>query len=88
MARSGFYSFHYQNDITRVMVVRNRWGTQGGQVISGIIDYADFEKVQRQGDDEIKKWIKSQLTGTSVTVVLIGEEALNREYVKYEICES
>lgn len=88
MARSVFYSFHYQNDITRVMVVRNRWVTQGGQIISGIIDHADFEKVQRQGDDAIKKWIKSQLTGTTVTVVLIGEETLTRKYVKYEISES
>lgn len=88
MARSVFYSFHYQNDITRVMVVRNRWVTQGSQVISGIIDHADFERVQRQGDEAIKKWINSQLTGTSVTVVLIGEETLDREYVKYEICES
>lgn len=59
MARSVFYSFHYQNDITRVMVVteplyRNRWLTQGGQMISGVIDCAEFEQVQRRGDFAIK----------------------------------
>lgn len=88
MARSVFYSFHYQNDISRVMTVRNRWVTYGGQTVSGIIDHADFEKVQRQGDVAIKRWIQSQLSGTSVTVVLIGAETLKRQYVQYEICES
>lgn len=88
MARSVFYSFHYQNDISRVMVVRNRWVTQGGQIISGIIDHADFEQVKRQGDAAIRRWIDKQLTGTSATVVLIGADTLNRPYVQYEICES
>lgn len=88
MARSVFYSFHYQNDISRVMVVRNRWVTMGTQTISGIIDHADFEKVQRQGDAAIKRWIDQQLNGTSATVVLIGAETLKRPYVQYEICES
>ena len=88
MARSVFYSFHYQNDINRVMIVRNRWVTHGGQLISGVIDHAAFEKVQRQGDAAIKHWINSQLNRTSVTVVLIGADTLNRHYVQYEICES
>lgn len=88
MARSVFYSFHYQNDISRVMVVRNRWVTMGTQTISGIIDHADFEKIQRQGDVSIKRWIDQQLNGTSATVVLIGADTLKRPYVQYEICES
>ncbi len=88
MARSVFYSFHYQNDISRVMTVRNRWVTYGNQTLSGIIDHAEFEKLQRQGDAAIKRWIDSQLRGTSATVVLIGADTLNRPYVQYEICES
>ena len=64
MARRVYYSFHYQNDIDRVMTVRNRWVTYGNQTISGIIDHADFETVQRQGDYAIKRWIDSQLNGT------------------------
>ena len=83
-----FTVFHYQNDITRVMVVRNRWVTQGGQIVSGVIDHADFEQVKRQGDAAIRRWIDKQLEGTSVTVVLIGADTLNRPYVQYEICES
>ena len=88
MARRVYYSFHYQNDIDRVMTVRNRWVTYGNQTISGIIDHADFETVQRQGDYAIKRWIDSQLNGTSATIVLIGAETLKRPYVQYEICES
>ena len=88
MARSIFYSFHYQNDISRVMAVRNRWLTFGNQLQSGIIDHADFEKVQRQGDAAIKHWIDDQLNGTSATVVLIGAETLKRPYVQYEIRQS
>mgnify|MGYP002626210380 CR=1 FL=1 len=88
MARSVFYSFHYQNDISRVMIVRNRWVTYGGQIISGVIDHAEFEKIQRTGDRAIKNWIDLQLQGTSATVVLIGSETLNRHYVQYEICQS
>lgn len=88
MARSVFYSFHYQNDISRVMIVRNRWVTYGGQKVSGVIDHAEFEKLKRNGDRAIKNWINEQLQGTSATVVLIGSETLNRPYVQYEICQS
>lgn len=88
MARSVFYSFHYQNDISRVNVVRNHWVTQGTQTITGVIDHADFEAVQRKGDKAVKDWIDGQLSGTTATVVLIGSETLSRPYVQYEIQES
>lgn len=88
MARSVFYSFHFQNDIGRVMIVRNRWVTYGKQTVSGVIDHADFENIKRQGDSAIKRWIDEQLKGTSCTVILIGSETLKRPYVRYEICKS
>lgn len=87
MARKVFYSFHYANDISRVMVVRNHWVTNPAEANS-IIDKAEFEEIKRQGDQAVKRWINKQLNGTSVTVVLIGAETLNRPFVKYEICES
>lgn len=88
MARSVFYSFHYQNDINRVMIVRNRWVTQRGQLASGIIDHAAFEQIKRQGQKAVENWIDEQMVGTTATVVLIGSETLNRPYVQYEICQS
>lgn len=88
MARKVFYSFHYDNDIMRVMTVRNRWVTQGGQLASEVIDKADFEKLKRTGDLAVKRWIDSQLEGTTVTIVLVGRETLKRPFVQYEICKS
>ena len=87
MSRKVFFSFHYQNDINRSMVVRNSWVTQGKEA-AGFIDKAEFEKIKRSGDDAVKRWIDAQLHGTSVTVVLIGSETLDRHFVQYEICES
>lgn len=87
MARRVFFSFHYENDINRSMVVRNSWVTQGKEA-AGFIDKASFEQVKRQGDTAVKRWIDKQLEGTSVTVVLIGSETLDRPFVQYEICES
>lgn len=87
MARRVFFSFHYDNDINRSMIVRNSWVTQGKEA-AGFIDKAEFEKMKRKGEKEVYKWIDKQLEGTSVTVVLIGAETLSRPFVQYEICKS
>lgn len=87
MARRAFFSFHYYNDVNRANVVRNSWVTQGKES-AGFVDKAEFEKIKRQGDKAVENWIDKQLNGTSVTVVLIGTETLNRPYVQYEICQS
>lgn len=87
MARKVFFSFHYENDINRSMVVRNSWVTQGKES-AGFIDKAEFEKIKRQGKEAIYNWIDKQLEGTSATVVLIGAETLQREFVQYEIYKS
>lgn len=83
MARRVFFSFKYE-DVSRAMVVRNSWVTQGKEA-AGFIDAADFEEVKRQGDTAIKNWIDNQLEGTSVTVVLVGTETCASRWVKYEI---
>lgn len=87
MARRVFFSFHYENDINRAMVVRNSWVTQGKEV-AGFIDKAAFEAIKRKGESAVHTWIDQQLQGTSVTVVLVGAETLQRPFVQYEICES
>ncbi|MCZ6611408.1 MAG: TIR domain-containing protein [Planctomycetota bacterium] len=86
MARKVFFSFKYK-DVSRAMVVRNSWVTQGKEA-AGFIDAADFEKLKRQGDTAIKNWIDNQLNGTSVTVVLVGQETCTSRWVKYEIEKS
>ena len=87
VARRVFFSFHYENDINRSMTVRNSWVTQGKEA-AGFVDKAEFEQIKRQGVNAVHNWIDKQLEGTSVTVVLIGTETLNRPFVQYEICKS
>ena len=86
MARKVFFSFKY-DDVYRAMNVRNS-NVIGGILLSGFIDKADFEQVQRQGDAAIKAWIDGQLDGTSVTVVLVGANTYKSKWVKYEIEQS
>ncbi|MFA9422791.1 MAG: TIR domain-containing protein [Sedimentibacter sp.] len=87
MSRKVFFSFHYDNDVNRAMTVRNSWVTQGVEK-AGFVDKVEFEKIQRQGTKAIENWIDNQLIGTSVTVVLIGSETLERDFVQYEIRKS
>jgi hypothetical protein len=86
MARRVFFSFKYQ-DVTRAMIVRNSWVTQG-KVAAGFIDAADFEGLEKEGEDAIQEWIDDQLDGTSVTVVLVGEDTCDSKWVSYEIEKS
>lgn len=86
MTRRTFFSFKYK-DVSRAMVVRNSWVTQGKEA-AGFIDAADFEEVKKKGDPAIKAWIDNQLKGTSVTVVLVGEKTCSSRWVKYEIEKS
>lgn len=86
MARKVFFSFKYE-DVSRAMVVRNSWVTKDKES-AGFIDKAEFEEVKKKGDQAIKNWIDSQLKGTSVTVVLVGEKTCDSKWVKYEIEKS
>jgi hypothetical protein len=88
MARNVFFSFHYKNDVVRANQVRNSWVTKADRVAAGFADAAAFEQVQKEGEAAIHRWIDNQLSGTSVTAVLIGTETSSRDYVKYEIQQS
>lgn len=85
--RKVFFSFKYKDDVSRAMVVRNSWVAQGKEA-AGFIDAANFEKIKRQGDKAIWAWIDDQLRGTSVTVVLVGQNTCNSRWVEYEIEKS
>lgn len=83
MARRVFFSFKYE-DVSRAMVVRNSWVTQGKEA-AGFVDAAEFESIKRQGEAAIQRWIDGQLKGTSVTVVLVGAQTCGSRWVRYEI---
>ncbi len=88
MTRKVFFSFHYEKDIWRANQVRNSWLTYPDREAAGFWDAALWEEVKQRGDDAIKGWIRNQLSGTSVTVVLIGAETASRKYVQDEIIQS
>ena len=85
MARRTFFSFHYEKDNWRASIVRNSWVTKDS---AGFFDSVEWEKVKKQSDSAIEKWIDTQLTGTSVTVVLIGSQTYGRKWINYEITSS
>jgi len=87
MARRVFFSFHYRKDIWRVSQVRNSWVTRGGDT-QPFLDAAAWESIKRRGEDSVHRWIDEQLSGTGVTVVLIGENTSERPFVRHEIRES
>ncbi len=66
------------------MVVRNSWVTQGREA-AGFTDAAAFEQLKRQGDAAIELWISDQMYGTSVIVVLVGQNTCTSRWVKYEV---
>ena len=88
MARRVFFSFHFERDAWRSGQVRNCWLTKPDRESAGYWDAAKWEEVKTKGDQAIKNWINNSLSGTSVTVVLIGAETSERVWVKYEISES
>lgn len=87
MARSVFFSFHYQRDIWRVNQIRNL-DEIVGSAAAGFRDSSLWEEAKKKGDAEIKKMIDSALNYTSVTVVFIGSQTAGRKYINYEIQKS
>ena len=87
MARSVFFSFHYDRDLWRANVVRKSWVTQGREA-AGFWDASLWEKAKKEGDDAVKAMIDQGMKGTSATAVLIGAETSGTKWVRYEISQS
>lgn len=88
MARSVFFSFHYQRDIMRVQQVKQHYITKGSYTAGGFFDGSLEEKSKKEGDLAVKNLIDKGLSGSSVTCVLIGNETYKRRWVDYEILKS
>jgi hypothetical protein len=88
MTRRAFFSFHYQRDIWRVNQVRNSWVVRPSEQEAVWYDASLWEEAKKKGKLALMKLIDNGLRNTSVTVVLIGAETHQREWVNYEIQES
>jgi hypothetical protein len=83
--RRVYFGFHYDNDVSRAMVVRKSEMTKND--VYGFIDAAAIEEFKK-GDEAIKRWIGNQLINTSVTAILTGTYTYQRRWVRYEILKS
>lgn len=81
MARSVFYSFHYDRDVHRVQLVRNINQLEGQPLLNS----QDWEQVRRKGSLAIQNWINKQMAYKRAVIVLIGHETASRPWVIYEI---
>lgn len=81
MAKTVFYSFHYEQDVHRVQLVRNINALEAQPLLNS----QDWEQVRRRGDEAIKSWIHEQMVYKKAVIVLIGEYTASRPWVIYEI---
>lgn len=88
MAKRVYFAFHYQDVIDfRANVVRNHNFT-GGVEAAGYYDYSIWETAKKTSDLALKRMINAELSGSSVTAVLVGSQTYARKWVRYEIMKS
>ena len=68
MARKTFFSFHFDADSWRAATVRAIGVLEANEPVSD----NDWEAIKKGGDEAIKRWINSQLSGRTCTIVLVG----------------
>lgn len=81
MAKSVFYSFHYDNDAWRVQQIINMGAVEGQPLLNS----QEWEAVKAKGKAAIEKWIDEQMAYKKAVIVLIGSETADRPWVDYEI---
>ncbi|MFD9208705.1 TIR domain-containing protein [Streptomyces sioyaensis] len=74
MAKSVFYSFHYERDVHRVQLVRNINALEGQPLLNA----QKWEEVRRSGDQAIKNWIHAQMAYKKAVIVLVSRSTANR----------
>ncbi len=79
--RNVFYSFHYDNDVNRVQMIRNMGALDGNEPATP----NQWEQIKQGGEARIQQWIDNNMSGKSCVVVLIGEDTADRKWVRYEI---
>lgn len=79
--RKVFYSFYYDEDVMRVMNIRQMGIFEEDKPVQP----NTWELVRRTEDEAIKGWIDKTMASCSCVVVLIGEHTYQRKWVHYEI---
>jgi hypothetical protein len=76
-----FYSFHYDNDVNRVQLIRNMGVIEGDEPVRP----NEWESLKRSGDAAVERWIDDNMRRKTCVVVLIGSQTADRSWVKHEI---
>jgi hypothetical protein len=84
VAKTVFYSFHYERDVSRVQLVRNVNALEGQPLLNS----QEWEQVRKKGADAVQKWIDGEMAYKKAVIVLIGQETADRPWVKYEIAKA
>jgi hypothetical protein len=79
--RKIFYSFHFDNDVMRVQMVRNMGVVEGNTPVAP----NTWEEVKKKGESAIETWIDDNMKNKSCLIVLIGTDTYKRPWVQYEI---
>jgi hypothetical protein len=87
MDRRVFFIFDYENDVTRANRIRMRHDVIAAAP-AGFFDASFWERAKQKGDAAVMKLIDDALPGTTVTVVLIGENTSECSYLEYEVQKS
>lgn len=83
--RNVFFSHHYADAVLVQQVINcHRFSPDG----FSFRDWRAWETVRYTDPTRIKRWIDSELDGSTVTVVLIGEHTHLRRWVHYEISQT
>ncbi|MEZ0542549.1 TIR domain-containing protein [Fibrella arboris] len=85
MARKVFFSFHYERDSHRVSQIRECNSITQHFIKTPFLPKSEWESIERTGPIAIKKWIDSNMEGTSVVILCFGLETHLRPWVKYEL---
>lgn len=78
-----FLQFHFKPDCFRASTVRQIGALEGNSPASD----NDWETITAgpNADAKIHRWIAGQLAGRSCTIVLVGANTANREWINHEI---
>ena len=88
--RRVFFSFHYQNDINRVNIVRQSWRFRpdDDSQPADWFDHSIWEESKKKGERALKDLIHGGMHYSSVTCVLAGTDTWARPWVRYEIAHA
>ena len=75
-----FYSFHFDNDVMRVQLIRNMGVITGDEPVE-----PNVWETLKKSDNSVEAWIEKNMKDKDVVVVLIGAATAGRRWVKYEM---